>query len=242
VNRTTHVLFVPYVGAIVGNCMVSPLVRKRRLFWTSDARNTLVCGLAVGMAQTPRKTLRTYGVESVKIGMADLAKPRVAILAEAAEHAYRLRTTLPDWALYEAVPVTNTDEYDPAETNEEAAPAPGRIVTLMHAARYGLSADVLVRATGGRGKLNWKAIQAGGGWAGTMPALVVDIADESDDHGRADTDTRRREYRDQGLVVIGSTTKTTNHVRSIPPSAGPGTGPEDAAGVGVWVPHSSGQD
>lgn len=73
----------------------------------------------------------------------------------------------------------------------------------MHAARYWAACDVLVRAAGGTGKLNWHQILGGRKTKGTTPVLVIDIADG---HGRAraDADVRRAEYREQGLEVLES--------------------------------------
>ena len=115
---------------------------------------------------------------------------RVTILVESPEHAEWLSEFLPAWEVQDAIPV----EYEPFEVEDDpfADPPPGRIATLMYAAIYGIAADVVVRATGGTGKLhsNW----FGDGRGRSCTPLIVDFRDLSGMREETDSDVRRYEY------------------------------------------------
>jgi hypothetical protein len=73
---------------------------------------------------------------------------RTAILVESTEHGRALLPLLPDWSLEHDLPPETADEGWCAE--DWAIPAgDGVVVTLVHADRCGIDADVVVRGDGG---------------------------------------------------------------------------------------------
>jgi hypothetical protein len=197
-----HVLFVPFRGRFAHDGRLSPLKWKRRTVWDCAERNELVGRLGEDFATKPRTTCRQHGVAATMVTFPRRHRQRVVVLTEGAAHAQRLASLLPDWEVHDAVPVTYEPGDEPERPDPDDPPPPGRIVTLMYVYRYGLATDILVRATGHRGELDWDAILGGDGLAGSAPILVVDFADETDARGRADTAARRLEYRAQGLLEL----------------------------------------
>jgi hypothetical protein len=180
-----------------------PLVEwKRRAVWANAGRNRLIAGVAAGLATTARKTLRELGVKSGDLQLPGRARQRVVVLAETAEQARRLGILLPGWEVLDAVPVENEYAGWGTEPDPDDDPPPGKIATLVYAEMYGVSCDILLRATAGTGKPNWDSIRGGNNETGTTPALVIDIADRAGDREHADAELRRREYREQGLGVL----------------------------------------
>lgn len=192
------VLFVPFRGPKLPDKM-KPLKRKRKAIWDNVRRNTLVVEVAERVARKPRKLLREYGTDPKAVCWADRVRQRVAILVEGIEHAERLRRMLPAWEMRDAIPIDR--EPDDVEEDPNEPPPRGVIVTLVSVARYGLKCDVLVRATGGTGRLDWNCITGAGG-KNTRPVLVVDVLDLSDERSRAESLVREQEYREQGLRVL----------------------------------------
>lgn len=192
------VLFVPFRGPKLPDKM-EPLKRKREAIWDNARRNTLVVEVAEKVARTPRKLLREFGMNGKTVRWADRVRQRVAILVEGIEHAERLRRMVPAWEMRDAIPIDR--ESDDAEEDFDEPTPPGTIATLVSAARYGLKCDVLVRATGGTGRLDWDRITGFGG-RNTKPALVTDVLDLSDERSQADAVLREQEYRQQGLRVL----------------------------------------
>lgn len=196
-----QVLFVPYPGVAVPQA-VPPVERKRRAVWADAGRNKLIAGVAAGMARNARRTLRGLGVDVSDVNLPGRVRQRVVVLAEVAEQARRLKIFLPGWDVLDAVPVEGEYAGWGKEPDPDADPPPGRIATLVYAARYGVGCDILVRATAGTGKLNWDSVRGGNNKTGTTPALVVDIAEHGGDREDTDTEIRRREYREQGREVL----------------------------------------
>ena len=168
------------------------------MLWDCAERNDVVRLWADQLATTPRAWLRRHGLAALLGALPGNRRPRVTILVEGAKHARRLASLLPHW-----------DGCDLSSVGSGAAPAEalvgtpsnGVITTIMYKYRFGFSADILVRATGHRGRLGFDPQKAGGD-AAPGPTLLKDIADETDARGRADTEVRRREYAEQGLSVL----------------------------------------
>lgn len=193
-----QVLFVPHRGVAVPETV--PLVeRKRRAVWADAGRNKAIAGVAAGLAKNARKTLRGLGVDVRNVNLPDRVRQRVVVLAETAEQARRLGTLLSGWEVLDAVPVESEYAGWGREPDPDDDPPPGKVTTLVYAARCGVSCDILVRATAGTGKPNWDSVRGGNNKKGTTPALVVDIADHVGDREHTDAEIRRREYREQGL-------------------------------------------
>lgn len=205
-DREPRVLLVPFRGGPAPGD-VSLVERKRRTVWCNVGRNKLIAGVAAGLVKNARRTLRGLGVDTQDANLPDRVRQRVVVLAETAEQARRLKIFLPSWELLDAVPVESEFAGWDKETDPDADPPPGRIATLVYAARYGVGCDILVRATAGTGKLVWDWFRGGSNKPGTTPALLVDIADRVGDREDTDTEIRRREYREQGLEELKAATK-----------------------------------
>jgi len=205
-----RVLFVPFCGGAVAGSM-TPLKWKRLAVWDNAERNKTVADLAEGLATNARKALRKLGVKFKDAKLPDRVCQRVVIRAETAEQARRLGKLLPAWDLQDAIPVENEHEdLEEVHPDGDKDPPPGRIATLVYAATYGINCDVLVRATAGTGKLSWGCIKNGGGRMGSTPALVVDVEDQTGKREVKDSETRRREYKEQGLKELTPTRETQN--------------------------------
>ena len=199
---SSRVLFIAYRHQTI-SVGAKAFKRKRSQVWDNAERNDLIARTAENFAADARKTLRRCGatVDGVRFPAYGV-RPRVVVLAETSYHARRLGTRLPRWEVRDAPPVVADYPWWDVDADPDEALPPGRIVTLMHAVRYGIACDVLVRATAGTGALNWNIIRSGSHREGTRPMLVVDFSDESGGRERADPDVRRREYREQGLVAV----------------------------------------
>jgi hypothetical protein len=205
-DREPRVLLLPFRGGPAPGD-VSLVERKRRMVWANMGRNKLIAELAVGMARNARRTLRGLGVDDADVNLIDRVRQRVVVLAETVEQARRLMIFLPGWEVLDAVPVEGEYAGWGKEPDQDADPPPGRIATLVYAARYGLGCEILVRATAGSGKLGWDSFRGGCNKKGTTPDLVIDIADHVGDREDTDAEVRRREYREQGLKEVKVTTK-----------------------------------
>jgi hypothetical protein len=201
VGLPIQVVFVPFRGRPVRG-RLSPLAWKRRMLWDCPERNEVVRLWAEQLAATPRAWLRRHGLAALLGALPRDRRPRVTILVEGAEHARRLASLLPLWHRCDLSSAGSP--AGPAEIGLGAA-SNGVITTIMHAYRFGFAADILVRATGHRGRLGFGA-QGAGGNSAAGPTLLIDIADETDARGRADTEARRREYGEQGLSVLTTVT------------------------------------
>ena len=195
---TSRVIFVPFTGQPVPR-MGSPLKWKRRAMWDNAARNTLVASVAVGLSRKPRKKFRELGVRWKETELPD--RVRVTILVESPEHAEWLSELLPAWEVQHAIPI----DYEPNEVEVDpfADPPPGRIATLMYAAMYGIVADVVVRATGGTGKLPREWFTNGRGRLCML--LIVDFRDLSGPREETDSDVRRYEYHEEYIRELKPT-------------------------------------
>jgi hypothetical protein len=201
-GASLQVLFIPFHCPPAGGR--SPVQRKRRGVWENWPRNARIADVAMGMVTRPKATLRRFGVSAADV-LPGVRRPLVAVLAETAGHADRLEAVLPDWLMLTAPPVTTyPDGYEPEVPSADAEPPPGRVLTLMYAARYGVGCDVLVRATGGTGPLDWACVRGRENRRGTTPALVIDIGDQDGRQQHPDAAGRRREYREQGLRILSA--------------------------------------
>lgn len=201
-----QVLFVPHRGVAAPEKV--PLVeRKRRAVWANAERNRLIAGVAAGLAKNARRTLRGLGVDVQDANLPDRVRQRVVVLAETVEQARRLANLLQGWEVLDAVPVESEYAGWDKEPDPDADPPPGRIATLVYAARYGVGCDILVRATAGTGEPKWDSFRGGSNKPGTTPALLVDIADRVGDREDKDAEIRRRKYGEQGLEELKAVTK-----------------------------------
>ncbi len=183
-----RVLFVPYREK--GSSDPKMLPRwKRRWVWRNDARNSALGELAKGFAMKPKRTLAALVVDEDFVKLPRRSELRVLLLAETAEHADRLSEFCPDWRVDSVRPQPDGDFLDPPAR---------RIATLTHAYEYGPCAHVVVRATGGTGKLfeGWSYE-----YSAAQPLLIVDLDDATPVRPAREAADRRREYREMKLRI-----------------------------------------
>ncbi len=120
----------------------SRLTQKRERFWLNAARNKLVANMAVGLADNPDRALLEHMREHIVVGQLGTREdPRVAILVESAEHARELARLLPTWRIDTA--------NEPARRNlTPNIESPHAIVTETRAAKFGVDAQIIIRAAG----------------------------------------------------------------------------------------------
>jgi hypothetical protein len=121
---------------------------------------------------------------------------RVAILVESPEHGRQLRALLEDWPLL-------TDQGD-AHLRDKDEPQSSKavIVTLAYAARRGIKADVIIRATGTEWGLCIKRFPPRQRKTGPKEIVVIDFADQAPAPAKADTERRIAGYKRQGMSVV----------------------------------------
>jgi hypothetical protein len=189
-------------------CPVDPkwdaLARKRRLWWHHQQRNRIVGKLAVALARGDVKALRASGVRLSPEERRGVSKGwRVAVLVESLRHAAVLLELLPGWGLLDAVPDDCSGEGGKSGRTHTTTKMPaGTIITLTRAWKDEIDVDVLLRATGGRGRLLLDGSEPQGvEVAATAARLVVDFVDSADAGAARDTACRVQDYRDQDLTV-----------------------------------------
>ena len=179
------------------------LTRKRRTIWHNDARNETVAAVASAVQRGDPKSLQALGIADL---LRDRAETKVKILVESTEHGNALLEMLLGWDMLHIVPDDTPVNYD----LEPRAPfrwPMGWVATLMHARLYHTSADVLVRATGGCGKLEMRGFPSEMDVTGG-PSLVIDFDDDFDERARQDTEARVRDYRERGWQFVETDTTT----------------------------------
>lgn len=180
-----------------------PVERKRRLWWHNDKRHLFVAGLAQALVTGDKDELRNHGIQLTHTERRHCRQGwRVAVLVESSRHGAAQLNLLPAWKLF----VLGTDD-----TRRESAmrssvtgklvKTKGSIITLTRAWRKGISADVMIRATGGQGQLLLSGDKSTGLAMTVGVGLVIDFKDDSDDRTRQDTDARVRDYLRQGVEV-----------------------------------------
>lgn len=166
------------------------LKRKRRLLWHNDRRNAPVAAVAKALRGRDKLALAEFGLQLDDLPNGRVGK-KIVVLVESTEHGKELLAWLPGWEMLDAIPAEIVDGYEPDDIDGEKPPA-GYIATLVYAVRYGTKAGVLVRATGGRGRL---ALEV-------MPRLLFDFHDRHDVRAEMETLARMKDYQERGLQVI----------------------------------------
>ena len=143
-----------------------PLARKRELYWQNQEWNRHILQLAERNATSEGS--------------------RSAILVECEEHGRELLRLDPNRELKTVNDVNDEVEWLTAITG-------GEIGTFAVAAKYGVCADVVVRADGGPGwpladALNCRMLQV------DDPVLLIDVRDQRDPQAARDTASRQEAY------------------------------------------------
>jgi hypothetical protein len=176
------------------------LERKRRTLWSNLGRNKVIATVAQALTHGGFKELRRFGVPRwMRNRIRQFPDRMIAVLVESTEHAQELAALLPGWMVRSAVPGKGVAAHEKKMTGRGAART-GAILTQAYAGLHGLEADILIRATGGCGKLPLDDLVPE---EGARPvSLLVDFEDAWDEQAKQDTMLRRRYYYDQGWRMI----------------------------------------
>lgn len=177
------------------------LHRKRRAVWENRPRNRLVARVARALLEGDVDTLHESGVD-VHCDELNARDRRVAVLVESTAHARELRSLLRGWQVLSVAPAELREPL--ARDAADVATGQGVIVTLLHAALRGLDADLVVRATGGRGEWLADGFPPRQRDTGRPAPLVIDLLDAVDKWARTDTRLRIADYRRRRWPVEGA--------------------------------------
>jgi hypothetical protein len=172
------------------------LERRRRGCWLNERRNSLIAHVARAYVTRNSAALRRFGV--LQDEKAALPQGGVAILVETLEHARFLLQYLPDWPIHHAKPVCVDEDGETAGSR----PGQGTIITLVRAARLGIHAGILIRATGGSGTVSLARFSPPRQKNGRSP-LLIDFDDGHDPQAADDARRRVKEYMARGWNVHG---------------------------------------
>jgi hypothetical protein len=178
-----------------GNTKTSP-GKKRSHYWRNIARNKLVAEVAEQFVSYPRQMLQAMPEKGLKLRqIASRKQLRVAVLAESAEHARELAKLLPTWRLQTA--------NDAARRNlPQNADSPHSIVTETYAAKNGVDAQIVVRATGTSSPLRIKNFPPSKKEKETAThVLVVDLMDQFTADAEKCTQRRFDHYVELGWKI-----------------------------------------
>jgi hypothetical protein len=177
------------------------LARKRSAYWGNKSRNKAVVAAVRAFLKGDAKELRRLGLVPLHAGpKSGFAQARVAVIVESTEHGRNLRHLLPGAILLDAVP-----REKGSEGAQDCGPTVPLIITEMVAAKEGVDADVLIRATGGASPLAVKdfppfVTDVGDG----KDVLLVDIDDVFDKAAMDDTASRINAYQARGFKLPGA--------------------------------------
>jgi hypothetical protein len=200
------VIMVPVLSSATVAAGNSPLERKRTLYWHNADRNETIAALAQNIGKGEWSALRRYGIRKCDIVAVAPERPRgIAVLVESTEHATELMSLLSGWTLQALTPST------PGEVENNNAISPRRIVTTSYAARHGIDANIIIRATGTESPLRVRQFRATDNRQGSREVLVIDVADSVDN--RAEQETRRRQeyYLKSGMTVVRAQSANQDH-------------------------------
>ena len=195
----TQVVTSPVIGG--PRRFKTAIQRKKKMIWHCFVRNALIARVAEAFAAKDQAALRGLGLKLAKAFYARPSPPHVTILVEGIGHAETLDNRLDGWILA-ATPHGLDDAGEPSEPADDLAHEvrePNQIMTLMYARKHGIMTDVLIRATGGMGKLNWSEIRSRSK-PNSLPR-VVDFEDRFDPLAENDSMERMSQCRCQGMRI-----------------------------------------
>jgi hypothetical protein len=176
------------------------LERKRRTLWSNLGRNKIIAAVAQALTRGRLKELCRLGVPLwVRNRIRQYPDRKIAVLVESTEHAQELAALLPGWMVRSAVPGKGVAACE-TKVSRRGAARTGAILTQTYAGLHGLEADILIRATGGCGKLPLDDFAPEEG--ARSVSLLVDLDDVWDEQAKQDTMLRRRFYWDEGWRMI----------------------------------------
>ncbi|MBA4017017.1 MAG: hypothetical protein C0483_07585 [Pirellula sp.] len=173
--------------------------RQRTCFDCNDLRNRLAAGIALTVAGNPLRTCREL-FDTVPADLPDPERLRVAVLAESAMQARRLALYLPEWRLCVAHSRALLGRGENGSSRHS-------IVTSRYAARSGVAADILIRATGTRSPLHVRNFPARVAEEDSPRcALLLDFDDQFNRWSSAQSRRRRRQYAQSGATELSMRT------------------------------------
>jgi hypothetical protein len=176
------------------------LERKRTEYWRNAPRNGLIASVARGVLSANWRRLRAHGLPEAVVREAGHGDRRVAMLVESPEHGRELKRLLPDWTLCDATTHASCDVHDGGP----------RIVTLVYAAKHGVSADVVIRATGTPFPLTVKNFPGARDEGDDRAVLLVDFFDVGSVRRENESRARFHDYTERGYHLVAPVTETPN--------------------------------
>lgn len=173
----------------------TPEGRKRQLFACNEVRNGWIAGLATALTKNPEKTTTALLDSRIAFNVAARRNVQVAVLVESAEHARQLAGLLPHWRLC----VGRDDALGGSPVNDRAR---HMIVTVTVAARSGIDADIVIRATGTSSLLRRQDFVFGIDTDQSSNILLLDFDDDFHKHAAQQSLHRRRDYERHELRML----------------------------------------
>jgi hypothetical protein len=196
----------PPIPASLPSCnKLSAFERKQKLFWHNDSRNDAIANCARAFATGDMAALWDLGLmvhEKEDWFQQWERRVRVVILVEVLEHARQLQQRLPNWTIASMVPGSITEQQAPKTSDFSLAHLNRTIVTSVYGERWGINADIIIRADGTA--TGWNTNCGPFSDINNMPLVIIDLLDDLD--GRAERESLRRiqDYERRGWPVTGT--------------------------------------
>ncbi len=172
---------------------------KRAAYWHNKNRNQNVASVAKAYAAKNVEALGNLLGAGVVKSETGFYVNRVIVVVESTEHARQLLPLLPGWELIASISDKTADcELEEITTGQKL------IVTQVAALRNSITADVVIRATGGSGQVPVQVFPIQGADK-KRTVVVVDFDDTSDARAVQYTTCRTREYQAAGYTITATT-------------------------------------
>jgi hypothetical protein len=173
---------------------------KRAAYWGNKSRNKAVVAAVRAFSEGIAEELRRLGLAPGREGLkSGFEQARVVVLVESAEHGRNLVQMLPGALLVDAVP----REKGGKEADTDYGPKVPLIITATAAGKKGITANILVCATGGASPLAVKDFPpAADDVEDGRDVLLVDFDDSFDKAAMDDTASRLHDYEARGFKLL----------------------------------------
>ena len=185
----------------------TPQGLKRNLIVGNEVRNRHIAEVATAMVRDPKETLMGMVPNDLAAQFLSRKDLRVAVLAESAEQARNLAAYLPEWRNCVA-------RHDALQGVPERSDAKYVIVTTTAAAKEGIEADIVIRATGTSSPLRRQEFRPVGIDLKRGEVLLVDFEDNYHKHAAKQARHRRNDYERCGIRVVPMRSKGNDPIMS----------------------------
>jgi hypothetical protein len=210
VERGVEVAWARIEGGPRLSAELDSLGLKRSGLWRHELRNRRIARLAEAVVNDHQ---RHAGLSpTIAAAMRGLAGRDVVIVVEDVEHALALARYLPNWPvrvaqdslMLEGLPLEQIERLRHRRSWAQCAQRAGTIVTVSGLTPETVaSADILIRADGGLGRLALPANALTMPWEDRRPLLLVDFLDRHNPRLRLQSRQRAAAYERQGWHRAG---------------------------------------